>query len=319
MFRKIVVGTFIFAAAVIVACGSESGSEFGTSSGTNGDGGTSSGVLGSKNDSGPPPPAIECNKMDIMFVVDNSPSMTEEQANLAKNFPEFIKVINDYKTAKGEELDYRVAVATSDDVADQGKFRKSRGANPELDASDPLISCNPGPNNNPWLERKDTNITDFFACRAQVGTIGRNIERPLESARLAVTDRISDGLNTMNGQSFVREDALLALVIITDEDEGSANGGNVTPEPLKDAPLYAADFDAVKIFRGRWASAVIAGDRGCDTPLGKAADAVRLRQFTTTVGKNGIFHSICDGDLTEGLKAALKTFTDACKDFPGPK
>lgn len=319
MFRKIVVGTFVSAAAVIVACGSESGSEFGTSSGTNGDAGTSSGVLGSKTDSGPPPPAVECNKMDIVFVVDNSPSMTEEQANLAKNFPEFIRVINEYKTAKGEELDYRVAVATSDDVGDQGKFRKSRGVNPELDASDPLTSCNPGPNNNPWLERKDTNISEFFACRAQVGTVGSNVERPLESARLAVTDRIADGLNTMNGQSFIREDALLALVIITDEDEGSANGGNVTPNPKKDAPSYASDFDTVKIFRGRWASAVIAGDRGCETPLGKAADAVRLRQFITTVGKNGVFHSICDGDLTEGLKAALKTFTDACKDFPGPK
>jgi hypothetical protein len=75
----------------------------------------------------------------------------------------------------------------------------------------------------------------------------------------------------------------------------------------------------VKIFRGRWAAAVIAGDRGCDTPLGKAADAVRLKQFIQTTGKNGVFHSICDGDLTKGLEAALKVFTEACKGFPGPK
>jgi len=319
MFRKIVVGTFVTVAALIVACGSESTSEFGTSSGTNGDGGTSSGVLGSKNDSGPPPPAVECRKMDIVFVVDNSQSMEEEQANLAKNFPEFIKVINEYKTAQGEELDYRVAVTTSDDGVDQGKFRKSRGVLPNLPPNDPLLSCNPGPNNNPWLERKDANISEFFSCRAQVGTVGSNIERPLEAAKLAVTARIEDGLNTMGSNSFIREDALLALVILSDEDEGSANGGNVTPAPLKESSTYAGDFDSVKIFRGRWAAAVIAGDRGCETPLGKAADAVRLKQFINATGKNGVFHSICDGDLTEGLKAALKTFSDACKDFPGPK
>ena len=251
--------------------------------------------------------------MDIVFVIDNSQSMKEEQENLAKNFPEFVKVINEYKTEAGDSLDYRVAITTTDDGADQGKFRKGRGQGADQ-------TCDPGPNNKPWLERTDADISGYFSCRAQVGTLGTNVERPLEAAKLSVTARIDDGQNALGGTtSFIREDALLAFVILTDEDEGSATGGEVTPAPLKEAGLYTTDFDKVKIFRGRWAAAVIAGDRGCESPLGKAADAVRLKQFITSTGKNGVFHSICDGDLTEGLKAALAKFTEACKAFPGVK
>lgn len=315
MLRNLAVG--LAGVLVVVACGSEPSSEFGSASGTsgngNGNGNASSSGLFGDTDAGPPPPAVECKKMDIVFVVDNSQSMKEEQENLAKNFPDFIKVINDYKTEAGDSLDYRVAVTTTDDVADKGKFRKGRGQGADQ-------TCNPGPNNNPWLERTDAEIASFFSCRAQVGTLGSNVERPLEAAKLSVTARLDDGSNMLGGTtSFIREDALLAFVILTDEDEGSANGGEVTPAPLKEAALYTADFDKVKIFRGRWAAAVIAGDRGCESPLGKAADAVRLKQFITTTGKNGVFHSICDGDLTQGLQAALKTFTDACKEFPGVK
>jgi hypothetical protein len=48
-----------------------------------------------------------CAKIDILFVVDNSGSMAQEQANLATNFPQFISVIE----ASG--LDYRVAITTT--------------------------------------------------------------------------------------------------------------------------------------------------------------------------------------------------------------
>jgi hypothetical protein len=106
--------------------------------------------------------------------------------------------------------------------------------------------------------------------------------------------------------------------MITDEDEGG-NDAN-PPAPLKDPSLYAADFDQVKLMRGRWAAAVIAARNGCTTPeFGYASKSTRLQQFIQTVGKNGVFSDICQGDLTQGLADALKTFTEACKAFPGIK
>jgi hypothetical protein len=309
----------LFGAIAATACGSSaddsgfgssggsSGSSGGASSGASGSGGfggTSSGASGS---SGQQQQKDECKKMDIVFVVDNSGSMREEQTNLATNFPKFVNVINAYKTKSGAELDYRVAVTTSDDKAEKGRFTVGRG-------KDAPASCVPGPAR-PWLERVDGNVASMFACRAQAGTSGSNIERDIESAFLSVTDRIADGSNTANGQPFVREDALLAMVLITDEDEGGTEN-----QPKRPVSQYPALFDGVKKERGRWAAAVIAGETQCTSPgLGNAAEAKRMKEFITAVGKNGVFASICTGDLTDGLTKALATFDQACKDFPsGP-
>lgn len=305
---------FIAAAGItlsaLLACGSDDKSEFG--SGKSPDAGQTTGVFTPTDTPAPPP--IECNKMDLVFVIDNSQSMVEEQQNLVVNFPNFIKVLNEYKTQKGEELDYRVAITSTDDVKDQGVFTKSRGLGPDQ-------SCNPGPNLDPWLERSP-DISSFFSCRAQLGTLGTNIERPLEAAYLALTARgpDGDGRNMKGGTvPFIRESALLGLIIITDEDEGSSDNGEATPSPAREnVDEYTREFDAVKRYRGRWAAAVIAGDRACNSStLGQAGDAKRLKQFVNTTGKNGVFRSICDGDLSQGLQAAIDTFTNACKGFPG--
>lgn len=286
-----------------------SGGSSGGASGSSGGASGSGGLLGSSGSSGGAdsgtPKVDECKKMDIVFVVDNSGSMAQEQQNLAANFPKFVQVINDYKTKSGEQLEYRVAVTTTDDGKEAGKFNATRaGSAPN--------GCSPGPAR-PWLERADGDVAGAFSCRAQFGTNGDNIERPLESMLLSVTT--SATANSAAGSPFIREDALLAFVIITDEDEGGTEN-----KPKRPVDEYAAEFDKVKGERGRWASAVIAGEKQCSSPgLGSAAEAKRLKSFITDVGKNGVFASICSGDLTDGLTQALTKFNEACKDFPsGP-
>jgi hypothetical protein len=304
-------------AVATTACGSsdpESG--FGSSGGASGASGgdpSASGGFGSSGSSGASGGALdsgkvdECKKMDIVFIVDNSGSMSQEQSNLATNFPKFVKVISDYKTKSGDQLDFRVAVSSSDDGKAKGKFSATRAAAAPS-------GCSAGPAR-PWLERGDGDIGAMFSCRAQLGTNGSNIERPLENMLLSVTTAVAD--NSASGASFVREDALLAFVLITDEDEGSAGGSGDLARPMAD---YPAAFDKVKGDRGRWAASVIAGPNQCSSPgLGNAAEAKRLKGFITDVGKNGVFSSICTGDLTTGLSEALAKFDQACRDFPsGP-
>ena len=304
---------------VSVACGgSGPDSGFGGSSGGNeSSGGTSGGnasgsggLLGSSGSSGKdaaPEPPDECKKMDIVFIVDNSGSMAQEQTNLATNFPKFVKVISDYKTKSGDQLDFRIAVSSSDDEKDKGKFSATR-------APSAPSGCTAGPAR-PWLERGDGDIGPMFACRAQLGTNGSNIERPLENMLLGVTTAVAQ--NSAAGTSFIREDALLAFILLTDEDEGSAGGSGDLARPMAD---YPPAFDKGKGDRGRWAASVIAGPNQCSSPgLGNAAEAKRLKAFITDVGKNGVFSSICTGDLTTGLSEALAKFDQACRDFPtGP-
>ena len=45
-------------------------------------------------------------KADILFVVDNSGSMYEDQVELATRFPKFLEAINN--------LDYNIAITTTD-------------------------------------------------------------------------------------------------------------------------------------------------------------------------------------------------------------
>ena len=305
-------------AIATTACGS-SGAEsgFGSSGGASGASGASgdpsaSGGFGSSGSSGASGGADsgkvdECKKMDIVFIVDNSGSMAQEQTNLATNFPKFVKVISDYKTKSGDQLDFRIAVSSSDDGKDKGKFNAAR-------APGAPSGCSAGPAR-PWLERADGDIGSMFACRAELGTNGSNIERPLENMLLSVTTAAA--ANSASGTSFVREDALLAFILLTDEDEGSAGGSGNLARPMAD---YPPAFDKVKGDRGRWAASVIAGPNACSSPgLGNAAEAKRLKGFITDVGKNGVFSSICTGDLTTGLSEALAKFDQACRDFPsGP-
>src|SRR5262245_52687127 len=50
-------------------------------------------------------------KVDILFLIDNSPWMADKQANLAANFKDFITVID---SIQGGRPDVHIAVVTSD-------------------------------------------------------------------------------------------------------------------------------------------------------------------------------------------------------------
>ena len=45
--------------------------------------------------------------VDILFVVDDSGSMAEEQNNLAANFPQFVSVLEDYRNADGDAISWQ--------------------------------------------------------------------------------------------------------------------------------------------------------------------------------------------------------------------
>lgn len=261
--------------------------------------------------------AAECEKMDIIFVVDNSGSMAEEQSNLATNFPQFASLLEAYTVSNGQPLDFRVALTTTgrdiDYTIDLGLGtplpQSEQGQNGEFQNN-----CN---NTKRWLDRTDSTMAQTLACRADVGTTGPSIEMPLLMSKWALQERAAD-----TNAGFVRDDALLAIVMITDEDDASTTQNNFTMNasgqtPTDWNPQDQVNFlDTVKGNRTRWATAVIAGDGNCSSSFGEAADGVRLKEFVNLANGNGstqaVFSSICDGDLTIGLQEALDTFQAAC-------
>jgi len=266
-----------------------------------------------------------CRKMDLIFVVDDSYSMDEEQANLAANFPQFATLLNSYQISTGELLDYRAAITTTGVTADYTLV---------IPALPPLIpneirqaQSQSGDDGHfkqtcgmtrPWLERDDPNMSSTFACAADVGVDGPAIEMPLLAAEKALQGSTNPG--------FLRTDALLGLVFLTDEDDCSRRANNfetqgdgcgVRDEPGLVTPAeMIASFDAIKGDRGRWAAAVIAAQQDCTSSFGDAAEGIRLKRFASEAGTNVVFGDICSGNLAPALTQALDTFQAACENFP---
>lgn len=262
--------------------------------------------------------AGECRKMDIVFVIDDSLSMAAEQENLRANFPQFAQLLNSYTISTGETLDYRAAVTTTGIDATityhpPGLFpitETQRGPDGQF-----LQRCGM---TRPWLERTDPDMVNTFTCLADVGTNGASYEMPLRASQLAATSTTNPG--------FLRDDALLAIVILTDEDDCSrtqstfttpndncsTNGDTNVQMPTE----IVAALDTIKGDRGRWAAAVIAGQTTCESTFGAAEEGIRLKQFQQQAGTNVVFGDICGGNLAPVLQQALETFQAACENFP---
>ncbi len=274
---------------------------------------------GDEPDAGPyvpgPDAANRCQKMDILFVIDNSGSMEEEQINLGDNFAGFIDVID----ASG--LDWRVAVTTSGIDYTYYEWTPIGNIPTEQTGGDNgnmLQGCGM---TRRWIEKTDPDPAGTFACIADVGTDGPSDEMPLAGLRMALDERMADGSNG----GWRRPDALLGVVILTDENDCSYEqsvtlgfGEFLCESQQEPVGNYVSFLDAYTGARGRWAVAAIAGpgpDR-CTSEFGDADYAQRLDDFVTQTGTNGVLSSICAGDLTVGLADALALFTEACETFP---
>lgn len=168
------------------------------------------------------------HKLDLLFVIDNSDSMEHEQRSLKQSFPSDLERL---RTAKlGHELpDLRVGVISTDLGAgpymvgnctrvggDQGKLQdkpRIAGCTPP---ADPWIAYSPGKTNVPGSGQALSRAKAAFLCISELGTGGCGFEQPLEAARRA----LDPALKVNPG--FLRPDAMLAVIFLTDEDDCSA-------------------------------------------------------------------------------------------------
>ena len=183
--------------------------------------------------------AVKVNRdLDLLFLIDNSPSMADKQINLVANFPTFIQVLGEIE---GGLPNVHIGVVTSDlgtqgaaDAAPGPAVGKDKGScsgvgdaghltlggvvtttgEPYLidvqTADDPSA-----PRTTNFAGTSDDALAAAFAKMAVVGTDGCGFEQHLEAVKRAL-----DPSNTAN-RGFLRDDALLAVIIIADEDDCS--------------------------------------------------------------------------------------------------
>ena len=185
------------------------------------------------------------NKVDILFMVDNSISMDPMQVQLRAHFGDFFKVFEDLAAA-GTYADLHIGVVTSDygagDAPDAncdaspGGQRGFLQTMPSAKASNPPANCAPPkgaayiayafspaggtPVTNLPSGTDAAALVDQFTCMASVGASGCGFEHQLESVLRALG---ADGAPAPpQNANFLRADAYLQVVLLTDEDDCSA-------------------------------------------------------------------------------------------------
>jgi hypothetical protein len=271
--------------------------------------------LGVQPDAGPPPEE-GCTKVDFLFVIDNSGSMADEQDNLTASFPGFISGIQ----SSLEQVDeYQVGVVTTDAY---GPNTAVPGCNvlgglvTRTGGSDSSSSvCGPYAAGNNFMTEAD-DLDSTFACAADVGTAGDGCERPM-NAMQNVLDKVHGGAGQCNA-GYLRDDALLVLVIITDEYDGAGD-----PEFCNSSGDPGSWYDTVVASKlGIPENAVALGllnyAGGLCPPDSQVYDGGNIVNFVSMFGANGFLGGICEPDYGPVFAEAVGIIEEACNNFTPP-
>jgi hypothetical protein len=211
------------------------------------------------------------SSVDLIWVVDNSSSMEANQALVAEGFATFIS------TLESTNIDFHIGVVTTDIDLD----------NPDAAAliGDP-----------PFITPEDDYLA-LFQERVQVGIEGSPMEKGIQASIDAITEPMASGRNA----GFLREDAVISIFYVSDEEDCSDNEAllghepedcYLMPELLVPVDDLIRDLQAAKSDRSLVRASGIIGTRDdtCDsTWYGSRYDKV-------IEATGGVVGSICDGD-----------------------
>jgi hypothetical protein len=180
-------------------------------------------------------PASLENKLDVLFMVDNSSSMAPLQAKLITQFKSFMDPLKRVPKPDGSGValpNIHVAVVSSDPGpgrfdgstfgckfgGDRGQFQFGRGTCTTSPLhTTPAQQTFLAASMNQTVTNFDGDISDAFGCIAALGDGGCGFEGQLKSVRWALDPLKTPDTNV----GFLRDDATLAVVLITNEDDCS--------------------------------------------------------------------------------------------------
>lgn len=259
----------------------------------------------------PPPPQqtpTGCKRIDVLFAIDGSGSMDEEQNALRGDggMPPVFAEFTDALLAELTDVeDFHVGVVSSDPGFSAMHTHRDYPVTPESAETDCGL-----PAGQRWLVGPSPTLTDEFACVA--ATLSGTEEMTYYNLAEALHDPANAG--------FLRDDSLLIVVILTDED---------TYDFVLSTMVLIRQriLDAVGGDMSRLVVLAIAGGQGvfempetvCQGVYGDAAPGRRIISITRGFRERGLFQNICQGDLAATFNDVLDDVVSACQQFePAP-
>ncbi|MEM9116234.1 MAG: choice-of-anchor D domain-containing protein [Myxococcota bacterium] len=206
-------------------------------------------------------------EVDILFVVDDSCSMSPFQQALGENFDAFIQF------AEAQALDYHIAVTATERGDTDGRF---------FPLGQPAA-------NRVVTPRTAPSPRQVFLDNVNVGARGGS-EVVFDAAYNALTPPLVNGHNA----GFLRREAVLSIIALTDEREQSQ----------RPVDFFLNFFLSIKGFRNTNLfsfSAIHGGETGC----GQAQAGPRVTEMVQRSG--GVEGSICTSDWARTLEDLSQT------------
>ncbi|WNG37354.1 VWA domain-containing protein [Archangium violaceum] len=167
-------------------------------------------------------PVISPQKTDLLFVIDNSGSMKDEQEAIARELPAFL---DELRQGNGLEQDFRVGVITTTvylrAFLDNNDFVTNYPD--QAGRLQPVRDAAGRPTGERYLDEADPDLLEKFRLLVQQGIQGSGQESPLEAVRLAVTPPLSTTAIADGGNGgFLRDGSRLVVVVVSDEEDCSS-------------------------------------------------------------------------------------------------
>ncbi len=190
-------------------------------------------------------------KVDLLVVVDDSRSMSDDQARLRYELPALTGDLHD--------ADWQIAVVTTSSPCLRG---------------------------NRVLRKSDPDAAQAFAQMIDAGTAGDADERGIAVALDAVKGKCAAG-----DKPWIRDDATIALLFVSDEDSGAGDPAELVAYLKSLRPVARLHSYALI-----WQRA----DPKCRL-AGNESEGLRYREVSASLG--GLVGSICQNDFTQFLEA----------------
>jgi hypothetical protein len=223
---------------------------------------------------------VPSNQVDILWVVDNSSSMNEEQAKVTAAAAAFIHQL------ESAEMDFHLGVVSTDADWNNPNAGILQGT-PRVLTSE----CRDDGN------ADDCTYSAQFQQRVLQGVSGSDKEKGLQAALKAVTEPVV--LNQNEG--FLRDDALLMVIVVSDEndcsDDGNLGATSSGESCYENYDLLTPVADLVRGFRrvkqGTLGSVVLSGIVGPDV-VENCDNTVPGKRYRTAIQMlGGIEADIC--------------------------
>lgn len=222
------------------------------------------------------------NKVDILLMVDNSSSMTQYQNKFSDEVPAMINSLDRLG------MDYNFVVVTSD--------MRTGGSGGRFIGS-PRV-----------LKKGTSNLISNLQSRVRQGQTGSDLERGLHS----IMDVLSPSYLSGEGAGFLREDAVLAMISLSNEDDYSSVSvssaiaflDQLKPKFKGTTQAWVVNFIGVPNLAS-----------SCSTSLDGAYKEPGLRWIELAQNSGGIVQAICDTSLATAVDNVRKRIVQVLTDY----